>query len=190
MLQIIIGSALFLFLVSCNPNLRNARCGGCMGPLLIVRIDPPVTEDIEIEIKSDKENFKTTCQLAYQEFPDTTLRGNCEGESIRLEPSPSSVPTSPSPSSRSRFPDSIRSPFPTYKVVNFNKYTVHDFQANKIEIIVRTLQGKVLGQQTFQLNFELSPYCAEFKNCTTTEITLHLSKPTEPTPTPSNTPTL
>ena len=188
MFQTMLAGVILLSLVSCNSNFRNARCS-CSGPHLTVNIDPPVSEDIEIEIKSDKENFKTTCPLALQEYPDPTIRGNCEGEGIKLEPSPSSVLASPSPLSGSRFSAPSSSPFPSYKIVNINKFTFNDFKANKIEIILRNLQGKVLGQQTFQLNFEFNSFCSkELNQCSTTEVTLQLSKPAEPTPTPSSTP--
>ncbi|MBT9548555.1 MAG: hypothetical protein IV090_24390 [Candidatus Sericytochromatia bacterium] len=191
MFRTILAGLSFLFAISCNPNLRNARCGSCTGPVLTIHLEPPVSEDIEIEIKSDKENFIRKCELLPQNIQlfDPEPRGNCEGELIKLEPSPSVPSASPSPLPRRITPLPTLTPYPSYRKVNFTKYTVNHFQANKIEVILRNFQGKVLGQQTFQLNFELNPSCGtEFKNCSEKEITLHLSKPTEPTPTPSNTP--
>jgi len=177
-----------LSLVSCNPNLRNARCGNCTGPILTIHFDPPIREDIEIEIKSDKENFIRKCELSPQNIQlfDPEPRGNCEGEHIKLEPSPSTPSSSPSPLSGRIPPLPTVTPYPSYRQVNFTKYTVNQFQSNQFEVIVRSLQGKILEQKMFELNFELNPSCgAEFKNCSEKDITLHLSKPTEPNPTPS-----
>ncbi|MBT9545329.1 MAG: hypothetical protein IV090_08070 [Candidatus Sericytochromatia bacterium] len=184
---------LFTFLFSCGVSEQELmQCAPCqgMGQFLNIRLDPPVKESVEIELKDKTKTIMTRkCNFHPQESSKVIddIQGGmgfyCSGTSISTAPSPS-----PTPSSH-------KLPLPVFlkpediQRIDINELVFWGIKEKEIQVILRNLAGDVLAQQNFKLSTEIYPGCSpKYPNCTSTEVTLHLSKPAEPTPTPSSTP--
>lgn len=183
---------LFTFLFSCGVSEQELmQCAPCqdMGQFLNIRLDPPVKESVQIEIKTDTKVLKGRCEFN-PPVPSTITNDlgdgvgySCSGTGKSIAPSSSPTPRShriiiPSPPN----PEDLKS-------VNINEFSFWGIKEKEIQVILRNLAGDVLAQQNFKLSTEIYPGCSpKYPNCTSTEVTLHLSKPAEPTPTPSSTP--
>ena len=181
--------ALVLILVSCIESEREIMmCSTCQssGPYLRIRLNPPAKESVEIEIKTETNLIRQKCR--FDSLVKTTEdvetkepnKGTCNGQ-IQINPSP--IPTSSfSNVSKTLQPEDI-------KAISVNELVFWGIKEKEVQVILRNLAGDVLAQQNFKLSTDIYPGCSnKYPNCTTTEVTLHLSKPTEPTPTPSSTP--
>jgi len=150
-------------------------------------LNPPAKESVEIEIKTETNLIKQKC--LFDSLVKTTEdiekkepnKGTCNGQ-IQINPSP--IPTSRfSNVSKTLQPEDI-------KAISINEFIFWGIKEKEIQVAVRNFDGDLLGQESFNLKSEMHPGCSpKYPNCSTSEITLHLSKPTEPTPTtPSSTP--
>lgn len=195
----------FLLLVGCGSDQRREFCGICdsNGPNLVLLIHPPVKESVELELSlNNGEVKKNICYLDNNtsEKRDSTLplknnnekiRFSCTGDMIQEE-----ITSSPKPTVSPSFePNDLPIILPThlpqkYTLININKISIFGINEKQITVKLKRLNQDILLQQSFDLSFEKNPICNanEFPMCATKEITLHLSQPTEPTPTPSSTP--
>ncbi|MBT9545328.1 MAG: hypothetical protein IV090_08065 [Candidatus Sericytochromatia bacterium] len=191
--EIILGGFLILLLgllIGCETESKKVGCGGCHGegPFLSIDLNPPVKESIELELKLDTQTVKKKCffvptsqrgEPVKEVVNMQTIEGTCSGLFEEIVPTtPSSSPTKPP----TKYNDS--------KPININQFLFRRVGHSKqVAVTLRNLNGDVLGKQNFDLKTEPDAVCGKkYPNCISNAITLHLSKPTEPTPTPSSTP--
>jgi hypothetical protein len=193
---------LITILISCGSDQKELACANCRGPHLSIYLNPPVKESIEVELEPKDENTtkiscplfspgtpisqKTSSNLEKLDGHKYALQGICYGDVEKLPPKSSSNPILSSPENIFLSPSPVAS---TYTTINTNKLVVYPIKTKLIKVTVKKINGDILGQQTFSFDFESNSNCGNrFPNCSDSSVTLNLSKPTEPTPTPSNTP--
>ncbi|MGE3724727.1 MAG: hypothetical protein AB7I41_04200 [Candidatus Sericytochromatia bacterium] len=177
------------FLVGCETEGKKVGCGSCdgEGPFLSIALNPPVKESIELELKMDTQTVKKKCFFMPTSHPEEPTKdvanmleveGSCSGLSEEI------IPTTPS-SSPTKLPNKYHDSNP----ININQFLFRRVRSKHLAVTVRNLKGDVLGEQSFELKTEPDALCGkQYPNCISNAITLYLTKPTEPTPTPSSSP--
>ena len=193
---------LIITLISCGSDQKKIACANCLGPHLSIYLNPPAKETITVELELKGENItKIDCPLFSPGTPISqrtrsniekleknkdTLQGICYGDVETLSPksSSNSISSSPETISFTSTPNAN-----TQTTINTTRLVIYPIKAKFLQVTVKKINGEILGQDTYNVNSQLSSICGnDFPNCASSSVTLNLSKPTEPTPTPSSTP--
>jgi len=157
---------------------QRSKCASCNGPYLTIHLNPPVSENVVLELKrANQKNIEVKCEFFPRNFepygplyspPDyRDPSGYCDGEYVDKKDEESSK---------------IK-----YELVNVNKISIgfasiysdkpFDF-ANEVDVSLKTQAGQMLTQQSFTLNYEVFNQCGNgFPHCSQAEITLNLTTP-------------